>query len=712
MAAAHHKRCEDAKLHFELRVSRRRQRRKTGCRTDDIGTTPRYRTGGSSDLRTSCAAFYEQPPHLPLDASPQLQRRLRHRPRLRARRLGACHNRRHIRSHLLGALDYAAQDPAALSTPGSLAKRPGQLVVRDSSHLGATGDQTRSRARLRRAILRRNLRSIISQNCRGLKTATRKTELLGVLRRIRAFAACLQETWREAIEELLEDGWLFVGSAPAAQRGRGSQGVGIALSPQAAAALDEKHVDLGPRVTAVRLLATEAQQRMRRNTARGAHSNALTPLGIFLISGYAPVSTASDSEWDDYYDALSSAIARAHPGDVIIIGTDCNASIGRGRHDGSSTSESAGAVGPHGLAHINASGRRLRSFMETHALASLASFFRKQHYGTWQHPRSKLMHQLDHMLVTRAEVKRFTDAGSLRGQLINSDHRPVGCKLRVAIQLQRKRKVNVRSKLSRLDYSSTARGEHRDSLLEQSAEQAWSCTVASAPASAATTTAASNAAAITISVSLSTLSTPALTAASTVGFAVTASTSIHTTATFAIVPATTIITIITTNATSTVQTATATTSTFTLTASIAIDTTTDAPTIETATAAVTAISAAAYATAVTHSTVPFTFTATSFITTVAATTATITAATHTAITAAASTAITTTTTAAIVYGTRGGPPASRAGRATFEGQEVTTVVRGECRYTVPTHQRAKHCPRRQPPAAFYCHGPEPQAGSL
>ena len=299
----------------------------------------------------------------------------------------------------------------------------------------------------RRAHLRRDLRSFISQNCRGLKTSTRKTELISVLRWRRAFAACLQETWREATEELLEDGWLFIGSAPAAQHGRGSHGVGIMLSPHAASTLDEKHVDLGSRVVAVRLLAKEPRSRCWSG-------NVSPSLGILLISGYAPVSTASVEEWDRYYTSLSSAMARAHTGDVIIIGTDSNASIGRGCLDGSCSDDRVGAVGPHGLAHINNSGRRLRSFIETHALASLASFYRKRHYGTWQHPRSKLMHQLDQMLVSRSELKRFSDAGSLSGQLINSDHRAIGCKLRIAIQLQRKRaEVSARSKLSRLDYT-------------------------------------------------------------------------------------------------------------------------------------------------------------------------------------------------------------------------------------------------------------------
>ena len=289
----------------------------------------------------------------------------------------------------------------------------------------------------------RNVHSILTQNCLGMKSATRKTELISVLRQREPLAVCLQETWRTGVEELSEDGWLFIGSAPASQQGRGSMGVGIMLSPLGVTALDERHTDLGPRVVAVRLLVNETGgPRPRRQ------------LGLFTISGYAPVSTASDAEWDAYYDTLGCAISRARPGDTVIIGTDANASIGRGRLDGSRGDTRAGGVGPHGLAHINESGRRMRSFLETHALASLASFFRKKHYGTWQHPRSKMMHQLDHILVSRDELKRFRDAGSLPGQLLGSDHRPVGCKLRVAIRLQRKRAVRERSKLSRLDFSS------------------------------------------------------------------------------------------------------------------------------------------------------------------------------------------------------------------------------------------------------------------
>ena len=69
------------------------------------------RTRSTCGFRASTpATFCEQPSHLPLKVSPQLGRQLRHRPRLRPRRLGPCHNRHYCRSHLLGALVNVASD--------------------------------------------------------------------------------------------------------------------------------------------------------------------------------------------------------------------------------------------------------------------------------------------------------------------------------------------------------------------------------------------------------------------------------------------------------------------------------------------------------------------------------------------------------------------------------------------------------------------------
>ena len=85
-------------------------------------------------------------------------------------------------------------------------------------------------------------------------------------------------------------------------------------------------------------------------------------------------------------------------------------------------------------------------------LASLASYFQKRHYSTWVHPRNHHGYQLDHIVVTRLDIKRVPDAGSCPFQFLNSDHRPVGCRLKIAVDLQRK--PDQREALTHRDYSS------------------------------------------------------------------------------------------------------------------------------------------------------------------------------------------------------------------------------------------------------------------
>jgi hypothetical protein len=152
----------------------------------------------------------------------------------------------------------------------------------------------------------------------------------------------------------------------------------------------------------------------------------------------------------EFEDSLATAISRRHVGDVLIIRVDANASLGR--DDSKRNNDTLSSIGPHGFMHINAAGRRLHSFLELHDLATLSSFFKKQYYGTWHYPRSKLQHQLDHVFVLKSDLRRFTNCESCAfRQLIDSDHRCVRCALRFLVHLQRKR--DPRARLTRLDYS-------------------------------------------------------------------------------------------------------------------------------------------------------------------------------------------------------------------------------------------------------------------
>ena len=75
----------------------------------------------------------------------------------------------------------------------------------------------------------------------------------------------------------------------------------------------EKHVDFGARIIALRLLFKVKHNR---------------DVAVFLMSAYAPVGNAPNNVWDEYLENLTSCINRKRGGDILIIGSDCNSSIG------------------------------------------------------------------------------------------------------------------------------------------------------------------------------------------------------------------------------------------------------------------------------------------------------------------------------------------------------------------------------------------------
>ena len=83
------------------------------------------------------------------------------------------------------------------------------------------------RSKRRAPFRRRAPLLLLSQNCRGLKTDARLTELCATLNGRRAFITGLQETWRTGKEDLRQDGLRFLGVGPEQQTGRGSLGLGI-----------------------------------------------------------------------------------------------------------------------------------------------------------------------------------------------------------------------------------------------------------------------------------------------------------------------------------------------------------------------------------------------------------------------------------------------------------------------------------------------------
>ena len=206
----------------------------------------------------------------------------------------------------------------------------------------------------------------------------------------------MQETWRLGHEDVADnDGSVFVG------RGldekpcrRGSQGVGLWLSRGAAEAWETAGravLAATPRLLAIRLSVHDA---------RGRH------VSLVLASGYAPHSGMDLAVSDAYYADVDALHAGLRQDDVLVFGTDANATIGIEKSHLPRRSR-----GPNGLDYINNAGRRFLAWLSANGLASAASFYVSglASDATWFHPRSRLPHAPDHFVVRTCDIKRVVN---------------------------------------------------------------------------------------------------------------------------------------------------------------------------------------------------------------------------------------------------------------------------------------------------------------
>ena len=132
------------------------------------------------------------------------------------------------------------------------------------------------------------------------------------------------------------------------------------------------------------------------------------------MSAYAPVGNADQSIWEEYLRNLDNCINQKRTNDILVIGSDTNSSMG--------CSNDNTCLGTFGISYVNEYGRRFASYLAINNLIEATTCFRKKSYGTWIHPRSKNVHQIDHFLTESNTICRISDAG-VTTPLLDSDHR-------------------------------------------------------------------------------------------------------------------------------------------------------------------------------------------------------------------------------------------------------------------------------------------------
>ena len=151
--------------------------------------------------------------------------------------------------------------------------------------------------------------------------------------------------------------------------------MGIVLSPQAIeawkAAGCELH-EISSRIIAIRLLMKDIHDK---------------DIGLYLVSAYAPIATADELQWENFFNDLDACYAKKCHGDIFVIGSDTNSSMGCRLQP---PNNGRCSVGCYGLSHVNDSGRRFSSYLAINNLLAITTCYHKKRYGTLIHPRSKL----------------------------------------------------------------------------------------------------------------------------------------------------------------------------------------------------------------------------------------------------------------------------------------------------------------------------------
>ena len=115
---------------------------------------------------------------------------------------------------------------------------------------------------------------------------------------------------------------------------------------------------------------------------------------ILLVSVYGPTMQRTQEEKEQFYEQLGDVLDDARNDSIIVLG-DLNARVGKDWTSWPSV------IGKYGVGNMNSNGLILLEFCSRYQLSIMGTMFQMKNSlkTTWQHPRSKHFHQIDHVLA-------------------------------------------------------------------------------------------------------------------------------------------------------------------------------------------------------------------------------------------------------------------------------------------------------------------------
>ncbi|XP_008483671.1 craniofacial development protein 2-like [Diaphorina citri] len=149
-----------------------------------------------------------------------------------------------------------------------------------------------------------------------------------------------------------------------------------------------------------------------------------------FIACYAPTLNTDVHLIDSFYQELNQIVDKIPKKHGVILAGDFNARVGKRQN------LMEDALGPHGTGLRNENGLRLINFCSQLNLHITNTWFQQKdkYKTTWQHPRTKQWHQIDHIIVRARDNTNVLRCRSMRGAQCETDHHLVRASMKIQLR--------------------------------------------------------------------------------------------------------------------------------------------------------------------------------------------------------------------------------------------------------------------------------------
>ena len=163
-----------------------------------------------------------------------------------------------------------------------------------------------------------------------------------------------------------------------------------------------------------------------------------SPVDLNIIQVYAPTSTSTESDIDEFYRGLDTVTKQCKAHELTLVIGDFNAKVGN--------TETPGVTGKFGLGDRNERGEKLVEWAEVNNMLVGNTLFQQhpRRLWTWESPGNRTRNQIDYILINKRYKSALISTNTRPAARGISNHVPVVSKLKIKLKNLKRSKRSVR----------------------------------------------------------------------------------------------------------------------------------------------------------------------------------------------------------------------------------------------------------------------------